>query len=185
MIKVDQYSYIRTAHRVYGKTIREIARDTGHSRNTIKRALREEHSGYSARERQPHPVLGPYMVIIDRWLTEDKDRPKKQRHTARRIYSRLCHEHGFKGSERTVRRYVSGAKKRLGLGVGEVFIPLDPELGSEAEVDWGICHAILDTEYTKLKMFCMRSKGSGKPFSRPFLKDIFRPSTFMVGYFLL
>ena len=39
MLKVDQYDYIRTAHRVYGKTIRQIARDTGHSRNTIKKAL--------------------------------------------------------------------------------------------------------------------------------------------------
>jgi len=168
MITVDQYSYIRTAHRVYGKKIREIARDTRHSRNTVKKALRVEYSGYSARETQPYPVLGLYVDIIDRWLKGDKDQPKKQRHTARRIYDRLCHEHGFKGSERAVRRYVSDAKKRLGLGVGEVFIPLDPELGLEAEVDWGTCHAILGTEYTKLKMFCMRSKGSGKPFVQCF-----------------
>ena len=35
MITVDQYSYIRTANRVYGKKIREIARDTGHSKNTV------------------------------------------------------------------------------------------------------------------------------------------------------
>jgi len=39
MLKVDQYEYIRTAHCVYGKTIRQIARDTGHSRSTIKKAL--------------------------------------------------------------------------------------------------------------------------------------------------
>ena len=40
MLMVDQYEYIRTAHRVYGKKIREITRETGHSRNTIKKALR-------------------------------------------------------------------------------------------------------------------------------------------------
>ena len=39
MLMVDQYEYIRIAHRVYGKKIREIARETGHSRNTIKKAL--------------------------------------------------------------------------------------------------------------------------------------------------
>ncbi len=168
MITVDQYSYIRTAHRVYGKKIREIARDTGHSRNTVKRALREEYCGYNSRKTQPYRVLGPYLDIIDRWLKGDKDNPKKQRHTARRIYNRLCHEHGFQGSERSVRRYVHDAKKRLGLGVDDVFIPLDPELGLEAEVDWGTCHAILGAEYTKLKMFCMRSKGSGKAFVQCF-----------------
>ncbi len=108
------------------------------------------------------------MDIIDRWLQGDKDNPKKQRHTARRIYHRPCNEHGFKGSERAVRRYVHDAKKRLGLGVGDVFIPLDSELGLEAEVDWGRRHAVLDGVYTKLKMFCMRSKASGKPFVQCF-----------------
>jgi hypothetical protein len=44
----------------------------------------------------------------------------------------------------------------------QVFIPLDPELGVEAEVDCGMCQAILGGEYVELKMFCMRSKGSGK-----------------------
>jgi len=47
MLKVDQYSYIRTAHRVYGKTIRQIARESGHSKNTIKRVLRGEYAGAS------------------------------------------------------------------------------------------------------------------------------------------
>ncbi|HPA13836.1 MAG TPA: hypothetical protein PKV75_01055 [Desulfobacterales bacterium] len=40
MLKVDQYSYIRTSHRVYGKKIKQIARETGHSKNTIKKVLR-------------------------------------------------------------------------------------------------------------------------------------------------
>ena len=168
MITVDQYSYIRTAHRVYRKKIREIARETGHSRNTVKKALKEEYCGYHSRRTQPYPVLGPYLDIIDRWLKGDRRHPKKQRHTARRIYNRLCHEHGFEGSERTVRKYVHDARKRLGLGVDDVFIPLDPELGLEAEVDWGNCHAVLGGAYTKLKMFCMRPKGSGKPFVQCF-----------------
>jgi transposase len=162
MVKLDQYEYIRTAHRVYGKKIKEIARDTGHSKNTIKRALREQYRGYSVRKEQPYPVLGPYISIIDRWLERDKEQPRKQRHTAVRIYHRLRDEHGFKGSETTVRRYVREARWRLGLDTDRVFIPLDPQLGVEAEVDWGTCHAVLAGEAVKLKMFCMRSKGSGK-----------------------
>jgi transposase len=161
MLKVDQYEFIRTAHRVYGKTIRQIARDTGHSRNTIKKALGSQLIGYRVRERQPYPVLGSYLPIIDRWLAADKESPRKQRHTARRIYHRLQYEHGYPGSEATVRHYVSEARIRLGLKTDTVFIPSDPELGREAEADWGNCQAILADEPTKLKMFCMRSKASG------------------------
>jgi hypothetical protein len=53
MLKVDQYSFIRTAHRVYGKKIKQIERETGHSKNTIRKALRGEYSGYKARVQQP------------------------------------------------------------------------------------------------------------------------------------
>ena len=166
MLKVDQYSFIRTAHRVYGKKIKQIARETGHSKNTIKKVLRGEYSGYKARVKQPYPVLGAYCKIIDKWLEEDKQRPKKQRHTAVRVYHRLKVEHDFQGAETTVRRYVREAKLRLGVSSPQVFIPCDPQVGVEAEVDWGRCHAILGGEQTLLKVFCMRSKYSGKHFVR-------------------
>lgn len=163
---MDQYDYIRTAHRVYGKKIKQIARETGHSRNTIKKVLRSEHSGYKSRIKQPFPVLGPYLKIIDKWLQDDKQRPKKQRHTAVRVYNRLKQEHGFTGAASTISRYVREAKLRLGINVHQAFIPLQPEAGSEAEVDWGTCTAILGNKVTRLKLFCIRSKYSGKHFVR-------------------
>jgi transposase len=166
MIKVDQYEYIRTAHRVYGKSIREIQRQTGHDRKTIRKALRSEPKGYAKRKAQPYPVLGPYMDLIDSWLEWDKEVGKKQRHTATRIYHRLVHEAGFKGSESAVRHYVREAKVRLGVNRVKAFIPLEPEGGKEAEVDWGGATAILAGEPVRLKFFCMRSKYSGKHFVR-------------------
>jgi len=166
MLTVNQYSYIRTAHRVYGKKIKQIARETGHSKNTIKKVIRGEYSGYKPRIEQPYPVLGPYLTTIDQWLTDDKKRPKKQRHTAVRVFNRLRQEHNFQGSETTVRRYVREAKLRLGVGAPQVFIASDPEAGVEAEVDWGQCLAILGGVETRLKLFCMRSKFSGKHFVR-------------------
>lgn len=164
MLKVDQYGYIRIANRVYGKSVRQIARETGHSKNTIKKVLRGEFCGYRSRTSQPYPVLGSYVNIIDKWLTDDKTQPKKQRHTAVRIYRRLKQEHGFFGAETTVRKYVKEAKLRLGLCGQQAFIPCEPTLGGEAEVDWGTCHAIIDGQSVKLKHFCMRSKYSGKHF---------------------
>lgn len=164
MLKVDQYGYIRIAHRVYGKSVRQIAKETGHSKNTIKRVLRGEYCGYRSRTSQPYPVLGPYVKIIDKWLTDDKTQPKKQRHTAIRIYRRLKQEHGFCGAETTVRKYVKEAKLRLGLCGQQAFIPCEATIGGEAEVDWGSCHAVIDGQSVKLKHFCMRSKYSGKHF---------------------
>jgi len=63
---VDQYELIRTAHRKYGKNISELSRMTGHSRNTIKKAIRGEAWGYKERTQQPFPVLAPYLSTIDK-----------------------------------------------------------------------------------------------------------------------
>ncbi|MFH2012040.1 MAG: IS21 family transposase [Pseudomonadota bacterium] len=166
MLKVDQYEFIRTSYRVYGKKIKQIAKETGHSKNTIKKVLREEHKGYKERDNQPFPVLKPYLEIIDGWLESDKGHPRKQRHTAIRVFNRLKTEHNFEGAETTVRRYVRQAKLRLGLNGRQAFIPCDPEAGVEGEVDWGRCRAIIGGQETPLKFFCMRSKYSGKHFVR-------------------
>ena len=101
-------------------------------------------------------------------MTADKEQPKKQRHTARRIYNRLVAEHGYCGRESTVRRYVRIAKLNLGLDSTGAFIPGDPEAGFEAEVDWGTASAIIAGKRTTLKFFCMRSKYSGKHFVRAY-----------------
>ena len=162
---MDQYEMIRTGCRVYGQNISEMARLTGHSRNTIKKAIRGEPWGYKERSHQPFPVLDKYLTVIDGWLTGDKCSPKKQRHTARRIYNRLVEEHGYTGSEPTVRRYVRFVKLALGIDTPCAFIPCDPEAGHEGEADWGTATAILAGEEIRLKFFCMRSKYSGNTLS--------------------
>ena len=166
MIRMDQYGYIRTAYRVYQKSIKQICRETGHCRETVRKVLRNEPFSYSPRDIQPYPVLGPYLLVIDQWLEEDKKRPRKQRHTARRIYNRLVQEYGFTGGSSTVRHYVRLAKARLGLNVAKAFIPLDPEVGREAEVDWGMALAIIGGKPTTVKFFGMRSRYSAKHFVR-------------------
>jgi len=163
---MDQYEVVRTCHRVYGQNISELARLTGHSRNTVKKAIRGEPWGYKERKHQPFPALGGHMGTIDNWLKTDRDKPKKQRHTAHRIYSRLADECGYKGCESTVRRYVRLAKMAFGLQTPCAFIPCNPEAGQEAEVDWGTATAIIAGEELRLKFFCMRSKYSGKHFVR-------------------
>jgi len=125
MLTMDQYEYIRTAKRVYGKSIREIARETGHDRKTIKKILLGKNQIYTVRETQPYPILGPFIDTIDNWLVADKEVHPKQRHTAVRIFHRLTDEFDFKGSETSVRRYVRDAKIRIGLNVCKAFIPCE------------------------------------------------------------
>ena len=163
---MNQYELVRTAHRTYGKNISELSRMTGHSRNTIKKAIRGEPWNYKERVHQPFPVLDQYLEIIDKWLKGDKDQPTKQRHSARRVYNRLVEEQGYQGSESTVRRYVMMARVKYGIGAFQAFIPCDAEEGREAEVDWGTATAIIAGEQVQLKFFCMRSKYSGKHFVR-------------------
>jgi hypothetical protein len=71
------------------------------------------------------------------WLVADREAPRKQRHTVRRIWRRLVEEHGASVSERQVRRYVRERRRELG-EPGAAFVSLvrDPE-GSRAGVDWG------------------------------------------------
>jgi transposase len=180
MIGMKRYEYIRSANRVYGKSIHQISNDTGHDRKTIRKVLRGEPYEYPPREHQPYPVLGPYLGKIDEWLEADKEQFRKQRHTARRVYNRLKDEERYYGSESTVRRYVREAKLRLGVGRVKVFIPCDPECGREAEIDWGGAAAFIGGVKTPIKLFCMRSRYSGKQFVRAYLCE--RQQAFFDGH---
>jgi transposase len=180
MIRMKKYEYIRSAKRVYGKSIHQISKETGHDRKTIRKVLRGEPYEYSHRERQPYPVLGAHLNTIDEWLTADKEQPKKQRHTARRVYKRLRKEKGYSGSESAVRHYVGEAKRRLGLSISNVFIPCNPECGKEAEIDWGCAAAYIGGVRVAIRLFCMRSRYSGKKFVRAYFCE--RQQAFFDGH---
>jgi hypothetical protein len=66
LLTMDQYEFVRTAHRVYGKNISELARMTGHSRNPVKKAIRGESWGYKERNRQSFPALDSYLRFYGR-----------------------------------------------------------------------------------------------------------------------
>jgi hypothetical protein len=53
--------------------------------------------GYRRSRPPVRPKLDPFIGIIDQILLEDEGRPKKQRHTAKRIFERLRDEHGYSG----------------------------------------------------------------------------------------
>jgi transposase len=161
MVKVDEKERIRRAYFFQRKSIRQIAREFHHARRTVRKAIYDPAPPrYTRVEPVPKPVLNPFTGIIDGWLDEDLSRPRKQRHTARRIYHRLVEEHGFTGGESTVRRYVREHRPRE----REVYVPLEYDPGSDAQCDFGPAYVVMGDRLEKVQLFCLRLCYSIKPF---------------------
>ena len=113
-MSVETIGKIRRWHRVEKKSISEIARRLGASRNTIKRYLRSEviepHYGTRAKR---NPVMDPWTEKLLAVLSADAALPPKQRRTGQRIYEQLQLE-GFGGSYITVSRFVRAWKEEQG-----------------------------------------------------------------------
>ena len=97
MVQMDEYARVRRAHRD-GMTIRELARTFHHSRRKIKEIIAAAEPTPYVRLNPPAMVIDPFKPIIDAILVADAAAPRKQRHTARKIFRRLRDEHGFLGS---------------------------------------------------------------------------------------
>lgn len=163
---MDIYEYIRFSHYKLGYGIRKISRMTGLDRKTIRKALGGVTPHYQVTNPRPKVVIGPFMDQIRQWLLLDRKAPKKQRHTAGRIHQRLKEELGFQGSLSTTQVAVQQIKKELDPGRKEVFIPSDPLKREGAEMDWGELYVDLNSKRTKVYLFAMRSKYSGKVYAR-------------------
>lgn len=90
-----------------GVSWRRIAKEVGVSRQTVRKYAQMEDCSPEPPAR-PAAVskLDPYKPLIDKWLEADRFMPRRQRHTARRVYDRLVEEQGFDGSYQIVQRYV-------------------------------------------------------------------------------
>jgi transposase len=127
--RVELFEAIRRDHDREELSIHELARRHGVHRRTVRQALACPLPPPRKRpEGRPAPRLGPYRALIDAWLEADLKAPRKQRHTARRVWQRLVGEHGAQVAERTVREYVAARRRELGLAVGEVFVGCVPAL---------------------------------------------------------
>jgi transposase len=165
---VEQFEQIRRDHAREGLSIRELASRHGVHRRAVRQALESAiPPAKRPPESRPAPKLGPYRPVIDEILKADRKAPRKQRHTARRIWQRLVEEHGAGVSERQVCRYVQVKRRELG-DVGEVFVPLISDAGVEGEVDWGQAKVLLRGELVEVHLFEMRACFSGAAFVMAF-----------------
>ena len=139
MYKVELYARVRRACMVEGMSTREAARVFGLHRDTVRKML--EYSvppGYRRQSPPRRPKLDPYHGVIDRILEEDLRLPKKQRHTAKRIYDRLRAEHGSGGRYTIVKDYVRERRRRT----REMYVPLSHPPG-HTQCDFGQAKAVI------------------------------------------
>lgn len=137
---MELYKRVRGAHYVEGMSIREAARAFGIHRTTVRRMLQySTPPGYQRKQPPRRPKLDPYTAIIDQILQQDLLLPKKQRHTAKRIFERLRDALGYGGKYTIVKDYVRERR----LSTQEMFVPLSHPAGhgqadfGEALVNWG------------------------------------------------
>ena len=139
MYKVELYARVRRACMVEGMSTREAARVFGLHRDTVRKMLQYSVPPGYRRESPPRrPKLDPYRGVIDRILEDDRSLPKKQRHTAKRIYERLRAEHGFTGKYTIVKDYVRERRRRT----REMYVPLSHPAG-DAQCDFGQAKAVI------------------------------------------
>ena len=172
---MEQWTEIRRRVLVEGVSRRQILRETGMHWRTLRKIL--EHSqppGYRMGRARAQPKLGPYVGRIEQILKEDVEMPRKQRHTAKRIFERL-REAGYAGGYTAVKEAV----RRLQATRQEVFVPLVHRPG-EAQVDFGQALVKMRGRLRKVAFFVMSLPYSDAAFVRAFEREC--TETFWEGH---
>lgn len=166
---VELFEEIRREYEFGVGTIQGVARKFGVHRRMVREALRSAIPAEKPAAKRERPRLGPVADFIDGILEADRKAPRKQRHTAHRIWVRIGKEYpSLQVAESTVRRYVRERKAEMGLASRETFVPQSYDWGEEAQVDWYEAEAELGGEQQDLQVFVLRSMASGAAFHRAY-----------------
>ena len=165
------YEQIRKASERDGLSIRELAKRFGVHRRDVRQALASAAPPERKTPARAAPALDRFKPTIDGWIESDRLAPRKQRHTARRVWQRLVEEHQAQVGESTVRRYVAEVRRRMEVPLVEVMVPQHHPLGEEAEVDFGMISVYLAGQLVDVSLFIMRLSASGRAYPRAYLNE--------------
>jgi transposase len=166
--KVSLYAQIRDDSRELGLGVRALARRHGVHRRVVREALASPVPAPRKVPARDSPVLDAVAGLIDVMLAQDLDAPRKQRHTARRIWQRLRDEHDAAVSYSYVCQYAGtrraqiAAEARAAAGSADGFVPQAKEPGAEAEVDFGAVSIEVAGDVAACHLFAYRLSYSGK-----------------------
>ena len=135
--------------------------------DTLKKILEHvEPPGYRKKQARAKPTIEPYLDVIHAILESDKKAPKKQRHSAARIFERLQQEHGYGGGYTVVKDAVRAWRQTS----KEVFLPLSHP-PAEAQVDFGFAEVNLAGDNVKVALFVMTLPYSDAIFIQAFPRE--------------
>ena len=148
---------------VDGKSIRAFSRETGLSRNTLRKYLREDDAPhYHLTNPRPKRCLKDFEGVLKQWYEYDLKRPKRERRTAKRLYEQLILE-GYKGSYSPVCRVIKCLKQHQDT-THEAFVSLHFEAGDTCPFDWRHEVVVLGGVEQTIKVAYFRLCHSRKPF---------------------
>ena len=166
---MELFEAIRREYQFGVGTVKGVARKFGVHRRMVREALADAVPKERKSVERARPKLDPAVPFIDGILESDLKAPRKQRHTAHRIYNRLLAEKPeIQVAEATVRAYVRDRKLKIGLTHRETFVPQSYTWGHEGQVDWYEMLAELGGERQKVQIFCLRSMASAGAFHRAY-----------------
>jgi hypothetical protein len=171
---VEVFEQIRRDHEQQGLSVRALAKRYGVHRRAVRQALEDAVPPPRKTPVRQAPKLEQAKPTIDQWLGEDLGAPRKQRHTAQRVWQRLVDEHHMTElSYSTVRDYVARRRPQVALERDDLlaeraFVPQSHQPGQDAEVDFADLWVRLDGEPTKWFLFTLRLSCSGKAVHRVF-----------------
>ncbi len=164
---MNNWAEIRRRVLVDGQSKRSVCREFDIHWDTLQKVLNHpEPPGYRRAAPRPRPKLEPFLPVIHSILEKDKKAPKKQRHTARRIFERLRDEYGYMGGKTIVKQAVAAWRGTH----AEVFVPLAHPPGF-AQVDFGEAEVTLDGQSTKVALFVMTLPYSDATFCCAFPRE--------------
>ncbi len=164
---MDQVYVVRHKVLVEGRSARQVAREMGLSRNTVRKYIEQAAPKYGPRQSAARPVADAIAPRVEALLAESaKWTAGKQRLTATRLHQMLLVE-GFHVGVTTVKELVAEHRRKR----REVFVPLVYAPGDLAEVDFFEVLVDLDGERRKAWMFVMRLMHSGRDYARIYLRQ--------------
>lgn len=160
---MDLYLKVRLACSE-GMSQREAAKHFNLSRDSVRKMLSfSAPPGYRRQTAIKRPKLDGFVGVIDGILDADRSAPRKQRHTAKRLFQCLRDEYGFTGGYTIIKDYVRDRERRQ----QEMFVPLAHPPGP-AQADFGEAVVVIGGVEQKAHFFAFDLPHSDACFIRAY-----------------